>query len=479
MRTMSGQTAVCLALLAAVATLSCLSQGPPSSPQSGARSEDSPRPPPAPDPQGELQNGPAAGEVEAHSDGLESGTAELAYTLRGLDFSPYVNGQDPNLGSQVSEEQLRARMQIIAPYTRWIRTYGCTHGLEAAGRIAGEMGLLAAIGAWLDEDLKTNNEELENLVAVAQAGQANMLIVGSEVLLKKRLSENQLLAYIKWVRERLPNDIPVTTAEVYGELLAHPNVIEAVDVVFVNYYPYWEGIRVDTALAAIHAYHRQMVAATGDKAVIVSESGWPSCGNAVGQAVPNPENADFYVLNFVSWARATGVDYFYFEAFDETWKAKYEGPQGACWGVWDKDGVLKPGREKLFQGATVPNNWTVPGGPGQPKIEFTYVPPYGSEDDLTGQIWHVAPPDHKVAVYIYVDGGWWNKPTFANPLTPIHVAGHWICDITTGGKDPYATRIVAYLLPNGYDPPLLSGAPALPPELGQNALAMVEATRSP
>lgn len=33
----------------------------------------------------------------------------------------------------------------------------------------------------------------------------------------------------------------------------------------------------------------------------------------------------------------------YFEAFDEPWKTQTEGPQGACWGIWDKAGNLKPG----------------------------------------------------------------------------------------------------------------------------------------
>jgi hypothetical protein len=69
-------------------------------------------------------------------------------------------------------------------------------------------------------------------------------------------------------------------------------------------------------------------------------------------------NAALYFLNFVSWARVEGVSYLYFEAFDETWKAAYEGPQGAHWGVWDKYGNLKPGMQNVFDGATIPDNWS-------------------------------------------------------------------------------------------------------------------------
>jgi hypothetical protein len=199
----------------------------------------------------------------------------------------------------------------------------------------------------------------------------------------------------------------------------------------------------------------------------------------VGDAVPTPENASFYFLNFVSWARAESVGYYYFSGFDEKWKAQYEGPQGACWGIWDQDGVLKPGMQVAFDGETIEDNWTTPGGPGEPDIEFTYVPPYGSFDNLEGQVSHVTAADHRVAVYIYVVGGWWNKPTWAQPLTTIHCDGTWICDITTGGQDQNATRMAAFLVPSSYDPPLLSGHSRLPQELYDNALDWIEVERSP
>lgn len=404
-----------------------------------------------------------------------------SYRTYGLDFSPYIDGQDPNLGSQVSEEQLRGRAEIIAPYTQWIRTFGSSSGLEKAGLIAHDMGLKAALGAWLSRDLAANEREISNLIRVARAGEVDMAIVGSEVLLRGDLSEDQLIGYINRVKQEVPG-IPVTTADVYDQILSHPAVVSAVDVVLVNYYPYWEGIKVDQALAAIHGWHQQVRAAAGGKSILVSETGWPSGGNPIGEAVPSAENASFYFLNFVSWARANNVPYFYFEAFDESWKANYEGPQGAHWGVWDKEGNLKPGMQEVFDGRTMPDNWSgtsIPGGPGNPTIEFTYVPPYGSFENLSGQIWHVRPSDYRVAVYIKVRGGWWTKPYWNTPLTVIRPDGSWTCDITTGGVDQEATAIVAYLAPNGYSPPLMSGGSTLPGEIEQNSVAKVETTRAP
>lgn len=413
-------------------------------------------------------------------EGQEENISPLIYKIYGLNFSPYMDDQDPNLGCEISEEQIRARMEIIADYTNWIRTFSSTHGLENCGFIAHSLGLKAALGAWLDSDPVTNEEEIENLIACAKAGDADMLIVGSEVLLRGDLSEDELISYINKVKQEVP-DIPVAYADTYGTFLNHPDIIDAVDVILVNYYPYWEGIRVDQAVAAVNNWHQEILKIAQGKKVMVSETGWPSEGEQIGNAIPSPENASYYFLNFVSWARANNVDYFYFEAFDEPWKAKYEGLQGAHWGVWDKDGNLKPGMDCVFDGETVEDNWSnpLPGGPGEPTIEFTYIPPYGSLDDLKGQVWHINPNNYKIAVYIYVNGGWWTKPYWSNPLTPIKTDGSWICDITTGGSDQNATKIVAYLLPNGYNPPLGKGESTLPQELENNAIAKLEIIRTP
>jgi len=303
-------------------------------------------------------------------------------------------------------------------------------------------------------------------------------------LLRRNLTEAQLLAYINRVRQAIPSHIPVTTADVYGEWLAHPALINAVAIVLPNYYPYWEGVRLDKAIARLHCWHQRLLAAANGKPVIVSETGWPSCGNTFGCAAPSPENASFYFLNFISWARANEIEYFYFSAFDEGWKAAREGPQGACWGVWDKHGNLKPGMQRVFDGDTIPANWNtgeMPGGPGTPAIEFTCTPPYRSFEDLQGQVWHVNTDSFKVAVFIYIAelNGWWNKPTFMQKLTGVNCDGSWTADVTTGGVDERATMLVAFLVPNGYVPPTVNRAQELPVELDSVAVAWAAVTRVP
>ena len=406
----------------------------------------------------------------------------INYKTFGQDFSPYIDGQDPNLRSPISEQQLRTRMQIVAPYTQWIRTFGTTDGLEKAGLVARSLGLKAAIGAWLGRDLAANEQQVTNLINICQAGQCDLAIVGSEVLLRGDLSEAQLIDYIKRVRQAVPASIPVTTADVYIQFLTHPNVIANIDLIMANFYPYWEGTRIDLAMGALHTRYGEVKAAAGGKQVIVSETGWPSAGDQIGAAVPSSQNASFYFLNFVSWARANEIQYFYFESFDESWKAKHEGPQGAHWGIWDKDGNLKPGMQDVFDGRTIPDNWSsgvINCAPNSPKLKFTSVPPLGSFENLMGQVCGVKPADFRIVVYIKVGNGWWVKPFANQPLTTILNDGSWSSDITTGGIDQTATEIVAYLVPNGFSPPILLGGPTIPDTLTENSIAKAEALRCP
>jgi exo-beta-1,3-glucanase (GH17 family) len=408
-------------------------------------------------------------------------TQKPTTTIYGVDFGPYTrNDQKPNSGTAIDEQQIKELITKIKDHTQWVRTYGCTDGLELIGKIAHEQNLKVAAGAWLSTNLTANQNEISKLIAIAKAGQADVLIVGSETLLRNDLTEHQLIDYIKQVKNAT-SGIPVATADAYLELLAYPAVVAAGDIVLPNIHPYWEGTNVSDAVSFLNRQYQELQVVAGNKQIIISETGWPSAGNQVGDAVPSPQNAAYFFLNFASWAKAKNVAYFYFEAFDETWKAADEGLQGANWGIWYQDGTLKPGMQDVFDGKTVTDNWSadeIIGGPGKPSIQFTSVPSLNSNSDLSGQVLHVGAKNYQIVVFIKVGGGWWIKPTFENPSVPIETGGKWVCDITTGPKDSTATEIAAYLIPIDYTPPLMSGQSTLPTDLEQNAAASCHQTRA-
>ncbi len=262
----------------------------------------------------------------------------LAGKIHGISFSPYIEGQGP--GTQITETQIRERLNFIQPNTHWVRTFSCTEGNEQTPRIAAENGLKTMVGVWLDGDLENNEQELINAIEVAKAGHASILAVGNEVLLRGDLSEDQLIDYINRAKQAVP-DIDVGYVDAYFEFVDHPRVTEVCDVILANCYPFWEGCPAEHALLYMKdMYHRAVRAANG-KRVIISETGWPNVGSAERGALPSYENAIKYFINTYQWAKEEGIDIFYFSSFDETWKVDSEGDVGAYWGVWDKHGNLK------------------------------------------------------------------------------------------------------------------------------------------
>jgi exo-beta-1,3-glucanase (GH17 family) len=262
----------------------------------------------------------------------------LAAKIHGIAFSPYVEGQGP--GKQLGAEQIRQRLAIIQPYVNWIRSFSCTEGNELIPAIAAENSLKTMVGVWLDDDREHNELELANAISIAQAGHADILAVGNEVLLRGELSEDELIDYIERAKQAAPG-VPVGYVDAYFEFVDNPRVTAACDVLLANCYPFWEGCPADHALLYMKEMYRRVLSVADGKKVIVSETGWPNIGSSTKGAEPSFENAIKYFVDTYRWAEEDAIDIFYFSSFDESWKIDKEGDVGAYWGLWDKDGNPK------------------------------------------------------------------------------------------------------------------------------------------
>lgn len=315
-----------LAPAAASPAMEHAAQGSPSPPSLPASSPDATAPPPL----------PAADRAR-----LEAAfRATLARGVHGLCFSPYLEGQQP--GSQVSEAQIRERLAIVRPHTRWVRSFSCTDGHEQTPRIAREFGLQTLVGAWLGTDAAINQRELDGVIEVARAGHADIVAVGNEVLLRGDLDEDSLIEHIDCVKHALPG-VPVGYVDAYFLFEQHPRITAACDVVMINCYPFWEGCPREQALAQMQGMLARTRAAAPGQRILISETGWPDQGSAFHGAVPGHEAAMQSFVDTAAWAEAEGLEWFHFAAFDEAWKVGTEGDVGAFWGLWDKDARPKFG----------------------------------------------------------------------------------------------------------------------------------------
>lgn len=260
--------------------------------------------------------------------------------IHGISFSPYLEGQDPSIKSQITPEQIAERLEVIRPYTKWVRTFSCSCGNEVVPRIAHEKNIKTMVGAWISDDLENNEIEINNAIQMAKEGHVDLLAIGNEVLLREDLEIEKLITYIKRVKEAVPN-IQVGYVDAYYMFINYPEIVDVCDVLFANCYPFWEHCSLEISVEYMKKMYELVVSNAKGKRVIVSETGWPTKGEQYGGAFPSYENAMRYFINTFNWANESGIELFYFSSFDEVWKMNHEGEYGAYWGLWDKEGNYK------------------------------------------------------------------------------------------------------------------------------------------
>jgi cellulose synthase/poly-beta-1,6-N-acetylglucosamine synthase-like glycosyltransferase/exo-beta-1,3-glucanase (GH17 family) len=325
--------------------------------------------------------------------------------LNSVSYSPFTTAAHPDKeGSRPPEERIRADLKAIAPYTRAIRLYSSTGGVEQVPKIAAEFGLKVTLGIWLDKsdrrgekdprpefdpDCKNRFEQdmsgvlnvpctSRNIREITSAldllrknRNVNAIMVGNETLFRRDLTADQLAEVVKRVKREVGGAVPVSTGEIYSELLgpddedadqprpsnarnlfqqlsgtaaelqdpreralAAERLVSTVDFVAVHVLPYWGGIPAENAVDATVKIYAKLREKFKGKRIVIAEFGWPSSGYNRRAAVPGKFEQAGIMRGFVARAHALGIDYNLIEAYDQPWKT-IEGSVGAYWGLFD------------------------------------------------------------------------------------------------------------------------------------------------
>ncbi|HSI39222.1 MAG TPA: glycosyltransferase [Xanthobacteraceae bacterium] len=256
-----------------------------------------------------------------------------------LSFAPYARDANPDKGEPTTEAQIRSDLDAVAPFTRSVRTYASTGGLELVARLAAEKGLKATVGAWVDTDEARNEREIANALDAAKKNSNVVgIVVGNESILRAEKTPAELIALIRKVKRE--TQVPVTTGETWDVWMDHPELVSAVDYIAAHILPYWEGVPAEQVVdRSIDIYNRLRAAYPG-KRIVIAEFGWPSAGYNRDASVPGELLQANIIRTFAARADALGIDYNLIEAFDAPWKS-FEGSVGQYWGLLDADRQLK------------------------------------------------------------------------------------------------------------------------------------------
>lgn len=267
--------------------------------------------------------------------------SEKIKKLKGICYGPFRDKEDPEMGVFPLAEGMEEDIGLLKHLCLALRTYGLSHTLKKIPEMCEKAGIDCYPGAWISQYDKETEKEIEALIQIGKQGlkRVKALIVGNEVLLTKDMSSEKLIGYIRQVKKA--TNLPVSTAEIWGVWLKHPELAKEVDFLLVNIHPYWEGQSIEAAASSTIERWKQFKRTFPSKKIVIGETGWPSAGKTIGRAVPNQKNQARFLQEFYALAEKEGVEYFYFEAFDESWKDKFEGGTGGHWGIYHSNGSLK------------------------------------------------------------------------------------------------------------------------------------------
>lgn len=272
--------------------------------------------------------------------------------IAGFSYSAWR--QDPNTLAkrEPTIDEIKQDLQLIAGRARSVRTYEATGISAQIPALASNYGLSVTAGAWIAQEAQQNEEEVRNVISIAnKVGSVNQVIVGNESLLHNLVKKEDLIRYIREVKAG--TDLPVSTAEPFHVWLDPKNadLVNEVDFLAVHILPFWNGVPADQAVDQVMVHYNELRKAFPEKRILIAEVGWPSEGltrvdksgaYGGGGAVASPIEQGRFLRKFLVEAKKYDLDYNIIEAFDEPWKIKTEGGVGAYWGIWNANRELKP-----------------------------------------------------------------------------------------------------------------------------------------
>ncbi len=260
-----------------------------------------------------------------------------------LSYTPYHAGESPLNDRFATRAEVEQDLALLAKVTRTIRTYASIEGPYEIPALAQQVGLRVWQGIWLGGNRAQNAREMARAIDLAHRypDTIERVIVGNEVLLRRDLPVDELIADIEHVRAAVHQ--PVAYADVSDFWDQFPQVAPHVDVVLIHLLPYWEDVPtgIDRAVAVVGEVYLHFATLFPGKRIAIGETGWPSRGRQRGDAVPGRINQARFLRGFMALAAAEHFDYNFFQAFDQDWKYVNEGVIGPNWGLYTQERAEK------------------------------------------------------------------------------------------------------------------------------------------
>ncbi|CAD6563608.1 MAG: hypothetical protein TREMPRED_000010 [Tremellales sp. Tagirdzhanova-0007] len=274
-----------------------------------------------------------------------------------------TDAQPPWCGA--TQANVTRDIQILSQLTTRLRLYGadCNETalvLQAIQDTKVNMTIWPAI--YVDSNETAYNVQLaavQNALRTYGTEQIEGIIVGNEYILDTAGSSSitssayaaavsDIVTKVSSVKStiqgmNLNKNLPIGTSDA-GSILSQSLAI-GIDFFMANVHPYFGALPIQQAAAWTYEFFQEFdveIAATASNKpqTYIAETGWPTGSLNSSDASDGAGSPQAFLDTFICQANANGTQYFYFEAFDEPWKAEYGGVE-PFWGMFDSDRNLK------------------------------------------------------------------------------------------------------------------------------------------
>ncbi|OLN86538.1 putative glucan endo-1,3-beta-glucosidase btgC [Colletotrichum chlorophyti] len=293
---------------------------------------------------------------------------DLHKVFPGMDYTP-INTQYPDcIHNPPSQNNITRDLAVLSQLTNTVRLYGtdCNQTqmlIHSIQQLKLEGTVKIWMGVWQDKNETTNARQLQQMWDILdEYGDKHFegLIVANEILFRKEMTEAALGTLLQEVRNNLTSkglSLPVATSDLGTDWT--PSLAAKSDYIMANIHPFFSGANANVAAQWTTEFWEDNVSSffkSDSKKNVIAEIGWPSkggmnCGNGLATGCPNASVAGIDEMNelldkWVCPALANGTNYFWFSAFDEPWKIRFNEKDKEWedqWGLMDVNRNIKQG----------------------------------------------------------------------------------------------------------------------------------------
>jgi exo-beta-1,3-glucanase (GH17 family) len=248
----------------------------------------------------------------------------------GITYSPY-NGD----GTCKTADQVNSDFGQINGY-QIVRMYGvdCNQVPNIISAAKGK-GMKIFAGIF---DLTNVSGDIEKLIE-GVAGQWSIIdtvSIGNELVNQGKSSVGDVVAAVKAARQQLTAagfSGSVVTVDTFNAIIDNPQLCEVSDYCAANCHAFFNNeVEASGAGNFVLQQAKLVSQAAGGKNTIITESGWPSQGDANGKAIPSKEAQ---AAAIASLKNTFSGNLFVFNAFNDLWKKNFPGSFNAeqYWGI--------------------------------------------------------------------------------------------------------------------------------------------------